>query len=154
MSTRRPSRRASLAVTIMQDLGHERAFSLRGGMLAWEAAGFTNAVSIGLAVSAIGFFFALFVGIPIVNWGIRKGLTTIGRGELPDYFRRGIYTEDQINEPTGMMTTHSGNVDSLAFQGGAVGICYLLTYLAYYGIEQIIGTLSPATWDFSSFTAC
>ena len=40
----RMGRRASLAVTIMQDVGHERAFSLRGGMLAWEAAGFPIAV--------------------------------------------------------------------------------------------------------------
>jgi SulP family sulfate permease len=40
----RMGRRSSLAVTIMQDLGHERAFSLRGGMLAWEAAGFPIAV--------------------------------------------------------------------------------------------------------------
>jgi ESS family glutamate:Na+ symporter len=118
---------------------------------AWEASGFTDAVSIGLAFAAIGFFFALFVGIPIVNWGIRRGLTKLGRGELPDYFRSGVYAEDQVNEPTGMMTTHSGNVDALAFQGGAVGICYLLTYLAYYGIEQIIGTLSAATWGFFFF---
>ena len=118
---------------------------------AWEASGFANAISIGLAFAAIGFFFALFVGIPIVNWGIRKGLTRVGRGELPDYFRRGVYAEGQVNEPTGMMTTHSGNVDSLAFQGGAVGICYLLTYLAYFGFEKIIGTLSPATWGFFFF---
>ncbi len=40
----RVGRRASLAVTIMQDLGHQRTFTLRGGMLAWEAAGFPIAV--------------------------------------------------------------------------------------------------------------
>jgi SulP family sulfate permease len=40
----RMGRRANLAVTIMQDLGHERSFALRGGMLAWEAAGFPIAV--------------------------------------------------------------------------------------------------------------
>jgi len=40
----RIGRRSALAVTIMQDLGHQRAFSLRGGMLAWEAAGFPIAV--------------------------------------------------------------------------------------------------------------
>ncbi|MBW2408665.1 MAG: hypothetical protein JRF72_02630 [Deltaproteobacteria bacterium] len=118
---------------------------------AWEASGFANAVSIGLAFAAIGFFFSLFVGIPIVNWGIRKGLTRVGGGELPDYFRRGVYTEEQISEPAGMMTTHSGNVDSLAFQGGAVGICYLLTYLAYFVFETLIGTLSSATWGFFFF---
>ncbi|MCP4573481.1 MAG: STAS domain-containing protein [bacterium] len=40
----RIGRRSALAVTIMQDLGHQRTFSLRGGMLAWEAAGYPIAV--------------------------------------------------------------------------------------------------------------
>jgi rhodanese-related sulfurtransferase len=40
----RMGRRSSLAVHIMQDLSHEKTFNLRGGMLAWEAAGFPIAV--------------------------------------------------------------------------------------------------------------
>jgi len=40
----RMGRRSGLAVQIMQDLGYERVFSLRGGMLAWEAGGFPIAV--------------------------------------------------------------------------------------------------------------
>ena len=40
----RTGRRSVLAARIMQDLGHEQVFVLRGGMLAWEAAGFPIAV--------------------------------------------------------------------------------------------------------------
>jgi len=40
----RIGRRSSLAVHIVQDQGHPRAFNLKGGMLAWEAAGFPIAV--------------------------------------------------------------------------------------------------------------
>ncbi|MFT7699845.1 MAG: SulP family sulfate permease [Candidatus Krumholzibacteriia bacterium] len=40
----RMGRRSQLAVQIMQDMGYERVFSLRGGMLAWEAAGYPIAV--------------------------------------------------------------------------------------------------------------
>ena len=40
----RMGRRGSLAVHIMQDLGFEKVYNLRGGMLAWEAAGFPIAV--------------------------------------------------------------------------------------------------------------
>ncbi len=40
----RIGRRSELAVQIMQDLGHLRAFNLKGGILAWEAAGFPIAV--------------------------------------------------------------------------------------------------------------
>lgn len=118
---------------------------------AWEAVGLTNAISFGLAVAAFGFVFALFVGIPIVNWGIRKGYSAMGKSELPDYFRRGVYREEQIEEPVGLQTTHSGNVDALAFQGGAVGIAYLLAYFGYWVFEQFFGTISSATWGFFFF---
>jgi len=40
----RMGRRSALAVQIMQDLGYEKVFNLRGGMLAWEAAGYPIAV--------------------------------------------------------------------------------------------------------------
>ncbi len=120
---------------------------------AWEAGGFTEAISIGLAFAALGFFFALFVGIPLVNWGIRHGFTKLGREELPDYFRRGTYRPGQESGPTGMMTTHPGNVETLAFQTGAVGIVYLLTYLGYYLVQLFVGALSEATWGFFFFYA-
>ena len=118
---------------------------------AWEATGFSNAATIGLAFAAIGFFFALFVGIPLINWGIRNGYTKLGKIDLPAHFRKGLYSQKEINEPIGYMTTHSGNVDSLAFQVSAVGIVYLATYLVYYLFEQVAGKLSPATWGFFFF---
>jgi rhodanese-related sulfurtransferase len=40
----RIGRRSALAAGMMQDLGHAEAATLRGGMLAWEAAGFPIAV--------------------------------------------------------------------------------------------------------------
>jgi SulP family sulfate permease len=40
----RIGRRSEMAVQIMQDLGHLRAFNLKGGILAWEAAGYPIAV--------------------------------------------------------------------------------------------------------------
>ncbi len=117
----------------------------------WETGGFAEAISIGLAFAALGFFFALFVGIPLVNWGIRRGFTKLGREALPDYFRRGFYRPGQESGPTGMMTTHPGNVETLAFQAGAVGIVYLLTYLGFYLVQLAVGALSEATWGFFFF---
>ncbi len=40
----RIGRRSALAVAIMQDFGMPRVFNLKGGMLAWEAAGYPQAV--------------------------------------------------------------------------------------------------------------
>jgi rhodanese-related sulfurtransferase len=40
----RMGRRGNLAVHMMLDLGYEQVYSLKGGMLAWEAAGYPIAV--------------------------------------------------------------------------------------------------------------
>jgi len=40
----RIGRRSALAVVILQDFGMQRVFNLKGGMLAWEASGFPQAV--------------------------------------------------------------------------------------------------------------
>ena len=49
----------------------------------WEGFGFAHAATIGLTFAAIGFFFAFFVGVPLVNWGIRKGYSVQGRRSGP-----------------------------------------------------------------------
>ena len=117
----------------------------------WEAGGFANAVTLGLAFSAIGFFFALFLGIPLINWGVNKGYSSLGRDNLPDYFWRGFYTEQETKPPVGLMTTHAGNVDALAYQAGAVGLVYLATYIIYFGLTQLAGPLPEAAWGFFFF---
>jgi len=40
----------------------------------WQGFGFEHATTIGLTFAAMGFFFSFFVGVPLVNWGIRKGI--------------------------------------------------------------------------------
>jgi ESS family glutamate:Na+ symporter len=117
----------------------------------WEATVFVDAVTIGLAFSAIGFFFALFVGIPLVNWGIRRGLTKMGDSELPRDFRCGYYDTDEACESLGNMTTHPANVDALAFQASAIGMVYGLTYIGYWGVGQIFGQVGEAAWGFFFF---
>jgi len=39
----------------------------------WEKMGLTDCISIGLAFSAVGFFVAALVGVPVANWGIKNG---------------------------------------------------------------------------------
>ncbi|MCU0844895.1 MAG: hypothetical protein MUC76_08210 [Spirochaetes bacterium] len=119
---------------------------------AWEAGGFADAVTIGLAFAALGFFFALFVGVPLINWGVRKGYVRPGSAEgLPAFFKKGYYAKEEQTESMGVMTTHPGNVDSLAFQAGLVGVVYGGTYLLYFGLSQVVGSLSDAAWGFFFF---
>ncbi len=102
----------------------------------WEGFGFASATSIGLTFASVGFFFSFFVGVPLANWGIRKGLSAHGPKTLPKDFLVGILSKNQKPEPAGKLTFHSGNVESLAFQTALVGFVYILTYacVKYIGI--------------------
>ena len=106
----------------------------------WEGFGFEQAATIGLTFAAIGYLFAFFVGVPIVNWGIRKGLSAYGAKELPRDFLTGIIPRGKRTETAGKLRLHTGNVDSMAFQAALVGLVYLLTY----GFVKYVGWLLPS----------
>jgi ESS family glutamate:Na+ symporter len=94
----------------------------------WEGVGFEHGATLGLTFAAIGFLFAFFVGVPLVNWGIRKGYAKHGSESLPQDLLIGIIPKNQQKEPAGELTTHSGNIDTLAFQAALIGLVYVLTY--------------------------
>jgi len=105
----------------------------------WETFGFAHAATIGLTFAAMGFFFSFFVGVPLVNRGIRKGLSTAGPGDLPKEVLTGIIPKGSQKEPAGLLTLHSGNIDTLAFQAALVGLVYMISY----GFIQYAGMFLP-----------
>lgn len=104
----------------------------------WEGFGFEHAATIGLTFGAIGFFFAFFVGVPLVNRGMRKGRAVHGTAALPRNLLVGIVSEAQERESAGQQTMHSGNIDTLAFQAALVGLVYLLTYRLVDGLGAVL----------------
>ncbi len=106
----------------------------------WEGFGFAQAATLGLTFAAIGYFFAFFVGVPLVNWGIRKGLATHAPKDLPRDLLSGIISKDRQTESAGKLALHTGNIDSMAFQAALVGLVYLLTYV----FVKYMGLLLPA----------
>jgi glutamate:Na+ symporter, ESS family len=106
----------------------------------WEGFGFAQAATLGLTFAAVGYFFAFFAGVPIVNWGIRKGLATQGAKDLPQDLLTGIIPRDNKTETAGKLAFHTGNVDSMAFQAALVGFVYLLTY----AFVKYIGMVLPS----------
>jgi len=116
----------------------------------WETVGFSHAATLGLGFAAMGYFFAFFVGVPLVNRWVRKGAST--RGGLPRDFLTGVTSRDQEREAAGELTLHSGNIDTLAFQVAVVGLVYVVTYF----FVKVLGTLLPADvakmlWGFFFF---
>lgn len=105
---------------------------------AWEGFGFEHAATLGLSFAAFGFAFAFFVGVPLVNWGIRKGFSTLAPKKLSPEILKGVTDKDTEKEAAGKLTTHSGNIDTLAFHVALVGLVYLLTYLLMAGVGRFI----------------
>ncbi|WDP89072.1 MAG: hypothetical protein HUN04_04750 [Desulfobacter sp.] len=119
---------------------------------AWEALGFDSGATIGVTFAATGYFFAFFVGVPLVNYGIRKGWAFCGSGRLSREFITGLTSRGQQTESAGHLTIQSGNAETLAFQAALVGVVYGITY----GLVTLLGTFLPADvvtilWGFFFF---
>lgn len=118
----------------------------------WEALGFEHAATIGATFATIGYFFAFFVGVPLVNRGIRKGVSAQTRRQLPQDFLCGITARQQEPKPAGALTMHSANIDTLAFQTALVGLVYVVTY----GFIRVLGSffdpeVASILWGFFFF---
>ena len=115
----------------------------------WEGFGFEHAATIGLTFAAIGFFFSFFVGVPLVNWGIRKGLSAHAPKELPREFLTGVFSKNQRRDSAGQLAFHPGNIDSLAFQTALVGLVYLITYTFVKYVGLIVPSdVAAILWGF------
>ena len=115
----------------------------------WEELGFASATTIGLTFATVGFFFSFFIGVPLANWGIRKGYSAHGPKTLPKDLLVGILARNQKAETAGRLPFHSGNVESLAFQSALVGFVYILTYacVKYLGII-VPADVASILWGF------
>ena len=113
---------------------------------------YTHASTVGLTFAAIGFFFSFFIGVPLVNWGIKKGLSTEIPKTLPLDFVKGIIAKNQEKKHAGFETTHPANIDALTFHFSLVGLVYLITY----GVVTILTNYLPEdiakmVWGFFFF---
>lgn len=105
----------------------------------WESMGFAHGATIGLTFAAAGYFCSFFVGVPLVNRGIRRGRAAFGFRHLPPEVVTGVLPREAAAVSAGRLTLHSGNTDTLAFQMALVGMVYGLTY----GLVRLLGTLMP-----------
>ena len=118
----------------------------------WEGIGFEHAATIGATFATIGFFFAFFVGVPLVNLGIRKGYAAYTPKKLPRDFITGIIEKGQEPRTAGRLPMHSANIDSLAFQAALVGLVYVATYGFVWGLGSLLAPdIASMLWGFFFF---
>ena len=109
----------------------------------WEVEfGVEGAASIGVTLSAVGFLIAYFVGITLVNRGIRKGKSTLmdATKQLSASTLTGIIG-DEHPPPAGFLRFHGSSIEPLTFHLGLIGLLYLLTYFTTLGLDRVLHSL-------------
>ena len=95
--------------------------------LIFEGFGWENATMVGLTFAAFGFLFAFLFGVPLARWGLKKNLTRYNE-EISHDVSVGFFSRGAELPSAGKQTTHSGNIDSMAFHVALLCVCYLITY--------------------------
>ena len=96
-----------------------------------------DAISMGLIWGTLGFVAAYLVGIPYAKRFIARGLNSNKRSVVDEEFMTGLLKKE-TNIPAGRETTHSANVDTLAFHLALVGLAYVLSYIEISITKQFI----------------
>lgn len=109
-------------------LGPGQAYAIGKG---WEAMGFEGGATVGLTFAALGYLWACFGGVVLINMGIRK--KWIGPELLAFMKDKDLMTGTVAagkERPVGArLTTDSEAIDSFSFHTGAVVVVYFLSFL-------------------------
>ncbi|MCX7949764.1 MAG: sodium:glutamate symporter, partial [Treponemataceae bacterium] len=127
-------------------LGPGQAFAIGKG---WETMGFSGASSIGLTFAAIGYLWASFGGVYLINHGLKKGWL---KSELLSSMQNrsmltGIVGREEPKPVGARLTTDNEAIDSFSFHSAAVLLTYFLSFLLLSGITFGLSFLGKAGRD-------
>ncbi len=127
-------------------LGPGQSFAIGKG---WETFGFDGAGSIGLTFAAIGFLWACFGGVYLINYGIRKGWLEKEHIEVfkKRGIRVGIYGKDEEHPVGAHLTTETEAIDSMSFNLAVILGVYLFAFLFLKGLTYLLSFAGSAGHD-------
>lgn len=102
----------------------------------FEQFGWSNASTVAIAYSAIGFVVAFCIGIPAAKWGIKRGIAK-NCGKIDESILKGYLTKDEQKEYMVKDTTCNSNIETLAFHFALIGVCYILAV----GIAKVLSLI-------------
>jgi len=125
------------AIGFGQSAGH--AYALGKG---WEALGFVNGGTVGLTFGSLGFLWACLLGIPFLNWGVRRGY--VKDLDSKSLRNSGFLSRGRRGVPTGRMTTHSDAISTGSFHIAFIGSIYFVNYFFLKGVATLIQSIGSA----------
>ena len=110
----------------------------------WVEYGFTGAGSVGLTFGAIGFLWACFGGVFLVNVGVRRGWVKKSESKTGERQLRNGFFEKDVALPVGSrLTTETEAIDTMTYNAAAVLVVYLFAYLVLKLITFLLGFIGP-----------
>ena len=137
-------------VGVMLPLGFEEGpgQALALGSVWEDQNGMAAGRQIGLIVAAVGFAWAVVIGVPMVIWGQRRGL-------LAKHAHEALEGQTSASAPDSMVTHEptlaAGSLDILTRQVVAIGLCLLLTYFVCFGLSSALASMpdiAAVIWGF------
>jgi len=118
-------------------LGPGQSYAIGKG---WESFGFEGAGSIGLTFAALGFIWACFGGMYLINYGLRKNWIEEKKIEVIKKIevKSGILSPDAKKPYGSHLTTHSEAIDSMTLNASVVFMTYLFSYIFLKFISYIL----------------
>jgi ESS family glutamate:Na+ symporter len=110
---------------------------------AWEASGFVDGGDVGLIVAAMGFAWAVFIGVPLVWLGRKLGWAQ-DPGRSPEAVQHQVTARPS-------KVPGKGGLELLTTQGAWIGLVYLATYGCLLGLDHLLESkpgIQPMIWGF------
>lgn len=115
------------------------------GLIFENIYGLENAQMVGLTFAVVGFVAAFGFGVPLAKYGLRKNLQ-ISNAKITQSVQRGYFVPEEQRESMGKVTTHSGNIETLALHIALMGVGYVGAVL----ITRVISLIPVLGPTFSS----
>lgn len=97
------------------------------GSIMEQEYGLVDAATVGVTFASIGFLVCFLVGVPLVRYGINKGLAKhMKQNQLTGFVERGYFKDGEERASLGQETMFSGNMDTMTFHFAIVGVCFLM----------------------------
>jgi glutamate:Na+ symporter, ESS family len=117
----------------------------------WEAYGFTDGGTVGLAFAAIGFLVAYTGGMIMLKRGVMSGRSSYLTADM--LHASDTELPDNSEEQAGRITTFSGNIESLSLHWALIGVTYTLTWFILMGLSRSMNSVGlsheiPTLWSF------
>lgn len=125
------------------------------GMIFEQTYGYANGTMAGVTFAAFGFVAAFGLGVPLAKQGIKMGLGRY-KSVINESVERGFFAKEEQRESLGKVTTHSGNIETVALHFALMGVAYIIALLMAAVVRLIPGigeTFANMTFLWGMFAA-